>query len=90
MKIVPYWDLSDLLGEVFIHSPSDEPVKLSLNRLARAILHDGLGRHYSPMTVWYAYEKHKSLSKPYKQVKEEYVNSICQKRKSDRRNGKRG
>lgn len=89
MKIVPYWDVSDLLGEVFIHSPSDEPTELSLNRLALAVLHDGVGRHFSPVTVWYAYRHHPTLGKPYKQVKEEYENSICQRRRAARRNGDR-
>lgn len=79
MKLAPYWNEEALIDAVMVNSPADEPMELSLSRLAAAIRWDdahGLGGGaprsadeppvmYTPLTVWLAYTHHPSLSKPY-------------------------
>lgn len=61
MKIAPYFDRLDLMGEIFIHTDTSEPLKVSARRLVDTIVADGHFHELSPISVWYTYRHHPEL-----------------------------
>lgn len=56
-------DLIDLNGEIFIHSPADEPLEISRRRLENAIIQDRIFDYIGPAALWYTYWNHPELTK---------------------------
>lgn len=53
-----------LLGEIALHSPANEPMRVSAQRLVNTIVKDAVFDSICHASVWHAYKTHPELSRP--------------------------